>query len=174
MNTIKVSSRIKNEDVDNATSYIKLIQTEISKKQLFGHEDIIRFSLKSFLIILERIHQNNKKHIKFSNHHELLFAKYKGLIEENYRNGLTVSKYAVILNISSKTLTNITKVIINKPASQMISERVILEAKRLLKYTSLQISEIAFKIGFKDVSYFVKYFKKHIGISPRNYRDDTN
>ena len=142
----------------------------MQRKHLFGYEDLIRFSLKSFLIILERIHQGGKRYIKFSSRNELLFAKYKNLVEENYAKNLTINKYAAILNISSKTLTNITKEIVGKPASKIIAERIVLEAQRLLRFTSLQISEIAFKVGFEDASYFVKYFKRHIGVSPSHYR----
>lgn len=161
---------IDNQTYEKASSYIKLMQNEMASKDMFGYEDLIRFSLKSFLIILERIHQRDKKHIKFNNHYELIFAKYKELIEENYSKGLTVNNYANILNISSKTLTNITKRNVNKSASQIISERIILETQRLLKFTSLQVSEIAFRVGFDDPSYFVKYFKRHLGVSPSSYR----
>ena len=163
-----------NEETNNTvSSYITLMQSEMNRKHLFGNEDLIRFSLKSFLIILERIHQKDKKQIEFNNHHELIFAKYKVLVEENYTKNLSISNYAAILNISSKTLTNITKEIVGKPASKIIAERIVLEAQRLLRFTSLQISEIAFKVGFEDASYFVKHFKRHIGVSPSIYRANS-
>ena len=161
---------INEETIKTVSSYISLMQEEINRKHLFGYEDLIRFSLKSFLIILERIHQGDKKQIEFNNPHELIFAKYKELVEENYTKNLSINDYAAILNISSKTLTNITKEIVGKPASKIIAERIILETQRLLKFTSLQISEIAFKVGFDDPSYFVKYFKRNVGVSPNNYR----
>ena len=161
------------ETINTISTYITLMQNEMHRKHLFGYEDLIRFSLKSFLIILERTHQGGKKHIEFSNRHELLFAKYKSLVEENYAKNLTISNYAAILNISSKTLTNITKEIVGKPASKIIAERIVLEAQRLLRFTSLQISEIAFKVGFEDASYFVKHFKRHIGVSPSIYRANS-
>ena len=93
------------------------------------------------------------------------------MIEVHYAEGLSIQEYGNLLHISSKTLTTITKAIVQKPPSQLISERIILEAKRLLKFTSLQISEIAFRLGFEDASYFVKYFKRHIGSVPKNYRN---
>ncbi len=155
-----------------ALTYIKLMQEETSGKQRFGYEDILRFSLKSFLIILERMHHDSeKKHLRFNNHHEQLFAQYKELVEENYKKNCTVTEYADLLNISSKTLTSITKGIVGKSASQLIADRVILEAQRLLKFTTLQVGEIAYKIGFEDASYFVKYFKRHVGKSPSQYRN---
>jgi len=165
---------IDNETAITATSYMDLIRKELAQRGMFGYEDIVRFSLKSLLINLERIHRNDGAiHLKFNNHYELQFAKYKELIEENYEKGLSVGDYAELLNISSKTLTTITKNVIGKSASQLISERIILEAKRLLRFTSLQIGEIAFKVGFEDASYFVKFFKRHVGSSPRKYRNEA-
>ncbi|GAL74554.1 transcriptional regulator [Nonlabens ulvanivorans] len=166
---------IDSETAQAASDYIDIMRDEISRKHMFGYEDIIRYSLKSLLIILERVNQDEDKiHIKFNSHHELIFAQYKSLIEDNYQKGLSVSDYADLLNISSKTLTTITKEVIGKPASQLVSERIILAAQRLLKFSTLQIGEIAFKVGFDDASYFVKYFKRHLNISPSQYRSSVD
>ncbi|KAA1245222.1 helix-turn-helix domain-containing protein [Aquimarina sp. RZ0] len=165
---------IDQETSKTATAYLDLIRKELSQKGMFGYEDIIRFSLKSLLINLERIHQKDGNvRLQFNNHYELQFAKYKELIEENYQNGLSVSEYAQMLNISSKTLSTITRSVVDKPASLLISERIILEAQRLLRFTTLQIGEIAFRIGFEDSSYFIKYFKRFVGISPKTYRKNS-
>jgi AraC-like DNA-binding protein len=165
---------IDDKTVETASVYITLMQKELLQRHQFGYEDNIRFSLKSLLIHLERVHQKNQqKQLSFNNHYELQFAKYKELIEENYSNNFSVTDYANLLNISSKTLNTITKKMIKKSASELISDRVILQAKRLLKFTSLQISEIAFSIGFEDPSYFVKYFKRYVGNSPSTFREES-
>ncbi|TSE09796.1 helix-turn-helix domain-containing protein [Aquimarina algiphila] len=165
---------IDKETAITASSYMDLIRKELSQRDMFGYEDIVRFSLKSLLINLERIHRiEGDTSLQFNNHYELQFAKYKELIEENYEKGLSVSEYAELLNVSSKTLTTITKNVVGKSASQLISERIILEAKRLLRFTALQIGEIAFKVGFEDASYFVKFFKRHVGNSPGGYRNEV-
>ncbi len=159
------------EIIQTGKSYISLIQKELKERHQFGFEDVVRFLLKSFLINLERIHQKStEKKIVHNNIYELQFFKYKELIEDNYNKGLLVNEYARLLHISSKTLTTITKTIVGKTPSQIITERVVLESKRLLKFTSLQIGEIAFRVGFEDLSYFIKYFKRHVGTSPRSYR----
>lgn len=166
---------IDNDTALTAKNYIMLMREELSRKHFFGYEDIIRFSLKSLLITLERVQQKDKqKKLVFNNHYEFQFANYKNLIEEYYQKGLSVQEYASLLNISSKTLNTITKEIVNKSASQLISERVILEAQRLLRFTTLQIGEIAYTLGFTDPSYFIKYFKRFAGTSPKMYRDLLN
>jgi len=162
---------INNEIANIVTNYIHLIKKELDQKGNFGYEDVIRFLLKAMLINLERIHhKNTSKKILLNSAYELQFFKYKELIEMHYKEGLPIHSYANLLHVSPKTLTTITKSIVNKSPSKLITERIILEAKRLLKFTTLQIGEIAFKIGFNDASYFIKYFKKHVGMSPKNYR----
>jgi len=59
---------------------------------------------------------------------------------------------------------------LGKTPMQMIQERVILEAQRLLLYSELNINQICYKLGFDDPSYFVKYFKKHAKIAPSEFR----
>lgn len=143
----------------------------MAKRESFGSEDVIRFLLKSFLINLERIHRKGaEKSIELTSQYELQFFKFKDLVEENYAKNVSIQTYSEYLNISSKTLSTITKSIVNKLPSQLIAERIVLEAKRLLKFTTLQISEIAFRVGFDDASYFVKYFKRQVGSSPSTYR----
>ena len=165
---------IDEETAETARLHSKLILRELSNRTQFGYEDSIRFSLKALLINLERVHRKEEhRQLTFNSHYELQFAKYKELVEENYQKGLSVAEYAQTLHISSKTLNTITKEITGKSASQIISNRIILQTKRLLKFTSLQIGEIAFKVGFEDPSYFVKYFKRHVGNSPNNYRNEV-
>ncbi len=162
---------IPEDTLETASTYLKLMKRELSHRNQFGYKDIIRFTLKSFLITLERIHRtNHSETLELNSAYELQFFKFKELIEAHYKEGLSVKDYASLLHISSKTLTTISKKVVNKSPSIIIAERIILQAKRLLKFTSLQISEIAFKIGFDDASYFVKFFKRHVGMSPSSYR----
>ncbi|TMM56877.1 helix-turn-helix domain-containing protein [Maribacter algarum] len=153
-------------------SYVDLIRTELVKRDQFGTEDVIRYLLKSFLINLERVNRKDtEKNIEFTSQYEFQFYKFKDLLEENYRRNISVKGFADALNISSKTLSTITKRFVNKSPKQLITERIVLEAKRLIRYSSLQISEIAFQLGFDDASYFVKYFRRQVGISPTEYRE---
>lgn len=162
---------IDNKTVAIGLSYIDLMQEELRNRDQFGSEDVVRYLLKSFLINLERIHRkDSEKSIALTNQYELQFYKFKELLEENYTKNIAVHDYAEALHISSKTLATITKNIVSKSPSRLIAERTVLEAKRLLRFTTLQISEIAFRLGFDDASYFVKYFKRQTEISPTGYR----
>ncbi len=159
-----------------ATSYILLMREELSKRGSFGYEAVIRFLLKAFLINLERMHQKGDEDVRTMNlnsAYDLQFYKFKELVEEHFENHCTVHAYAEALNVSSKTLTTIAKTVAGKTPSVIISERLLLESQRLLRYTTLQIGEIAFRLGFEDTSYFIKFFKRHMGDSPNKYRSMT-
>jgi AraC-like DNA-binding protein len=60
--------------------------------------------------------------------------------------------------------------LLNKTPSQMIQERIILEAQRLLVHSELNVNQIGYRLGFDDPSYFLKYFKKHTKMSPSDFR----
>ena len=153
-------------------NYIQLILNELENRSNFGFEDTVRFLLKSFLINLERVHQKRApEKIEVNNTQTLKLYQFKELVEAHYKQGLSVNEYAKLMAVSSKTLNSITKSTTHKSPSELIMGRVVLEAKRLLRYTSLQISEIAYQLGFEDPSYFIKYFKRHVGHSPLEFRN---
>jgi AraC-like DNA-binding protein len=74
------------------------------------------------------------------------------------------------MNLSHYQLNEITKVTVGKTASELINEHIILEAKRYLLATSNQIKDIADHLGYEDVSYFIRFFKKQSGYSPESFR----
>ena len=162
---------ITDDVVDLVSSYVELIQKELSDRQRFGHQEVIRYLLKSILIIFERTHRSGQNEsLKLTDNHQLLYLHFRELLEQYYAKNYSVKDYAALLNISSKTLVTITKTIASKSPSLLISERIVLEAKRLLSFTVFQVNEIAYRLGFEDASYFVKYFKRHTGKSPSDYR----
>lgn len=81
-----------------------------------------------------------------------------------------VSYYAEMLNTTSQNLNALCKKEYSKTASKVIAMHIIKEAKRLLNFTDLSVTEIAFKLDFKDVSHFVKYFKRHEGKTPIQFK----
>ncbi|WP_316839472.1 helix-turn-helix transcriptional regulator [Pedobacter gandavensis] len=83
-----------------------------------------------------------------------------------------VSYYTKQLNLTAYQLNAITKATLNKTCSEVITDYLLLEAKRYLLVTSNQINQIAWHLGYEDVSYFVRFFKKHTGYSPEAFRKD--
>lgn len=98
-------------------------------------------------------------------------------ITERYKNALSVhiyqkqsiTDYADLLNVSPNYLNKCTKNSINKTAQELLTEMLILEAKTLLKYSTLQVSEIAVKLCNQTPSNFARFFKSQTGITPKEY-----
>jgi AraC-like DNA-binding protein len=82
-----------------------------------------------------------------------------------------VAEYANLLNKSPKTISNVFAILGTKSPLQYIQDRKMLEARRLLNYSSRQIKEIAYEIGFEDIQAFSRFFKKQEGISPSKFKE---
>lgn len=95
----------------------------------------------------------------------------KNAIEENYKEKHSASNYASLLNISPNALAKLVKTHFNKTLTDLITERIIIEAKRELYMTSNAVKEIAWLLGYSDEFYFSRLFKTNTGISPQTYRD---
>jgi AraC-like DNA-binding protein len=100
-----------------------------------------------------------------------VYRKFLNLLNmTNPISNLKVNEVASQLNLSPQNLNTITRKASGKSASELISEQVILEAKRYLLHTDKNVSEIAFALNFSDPSHFVKYFKKIAGETPQTFR----
>lgn len=98
------------------------------------------------------------------------FEKLVNLLEANIGSMKKVSQYADRLNLSSYQLNAITKSSVGKTVSDLINEQIILEAKRHLLATDNQVKDIAGHLGYEDVSYFIRFFKKHTKHTPDAFR----
>jgi AraC-like DNA-binding protein len=162
---------IPTQDVDLLGAIVLQIKQELAKQNPFGHQELVRHFLKAFLIQIERIKRDDSDaQLTTRNEKHIQFLRFTELVEQKYKEGLSVSEYANLLNISTKTLADLTNKIVFKTPSSLIQERVILEAQRLLSHSSLNVNQISYQLGFDDPSYFVKYFKKHTNNSPITFR----
>lgn len=93
------------------------------------------------------------------------------LIETNMSDHLQVADYAKKMNLTTYQLNAVTKGALGKTCSEVISDCVVLEAKRRLLATTMQVSQIAWDLGYEDVSYFIRFFKKNTAFSPEAFRN---
>ncbi|WP_448104328.1 helix-turn-helix domain-containing protein [Pedobacter panaciterrae] len=100
-----------------------------------------------------------------------IIRKFNLLVEANFKSEHSVSFYAGQLCKSPKTLSNLFAIFNQKTPSQLIQERIIVEAKRLLYYTDKSVKHITFELGFEDMAYFSNFFKKNMGLSPSDFRN---
>lgn len=136
-----------------------------------GYRDIIRASLEIFFIEFIRQSPNPKAPSIIANPYtQDRFEEFLELLDKNIATCKQVTQYTDLMSLSPYQLNEITKSSIDKTASELINEHIILEAKRYLLATPNQIKEIADLLGYEDVSYFIRFFKKHTGHSPEAFR----
>jgi AraC-like DNA-binding protein len=94
------------------------------------------------------------------------------LLETHIATKKQVGQYARMLHLSAFQLNSITKETVGKTCSELITEQVLLESKRYLLATHYQVNQVASHLGYEDVSYFIRFFKKHTGYSPEAFRQN--
>jgi AraC family transcriptional regulator, transcriptional activator of pobA len=95
---------------------------------------------------------------------------FEKLIETHYKDYKSVKDFADKLNITPNYLNAICTKTIGRTAGEIIRDRVILEAKRLLLHSSMSVCEMAYHLGYDDCSYFIRVFKKDVGSTPEQFR----
>lgn len=111
--------------------------------------------------------------IEGKNRQDEVFKKFMNLVHDYCSSQREVTFYANELCISTKYLTGICRSVTGAPAKKIIDDFAILEIKVLLQSTELTIQEIADRLGFPDQSYLGRYFKRHEGMSPREYQNTS-
>lgn len=133
--------------------------------------EMLQVLLKRLIIITTRMAREQYIRDKALTSDKLdLVRKYNMLVEAHFRKEKQVKFYAEKLYKSPKTLSNVFALYNHKSPLLIIQERVLMEAKRLLFYTEKTSKEIAYELGFEDASHFSKFFKKHTGQAPTDFK----
>jgi AraC-like DNA-binding protein len=137
------------------------------------YPEAIKANLDIFFIELVRQRRNLQDQSKSGDlHAQKILEEFLELLEAHFLTDKQVSFYTDNLHLSPYQLNAITKALLGKTSSELINEQVILEAKRQLLATSNTINQIADHLGYEDVSYFIRFFKKHTGHSPAAFRNN--
>ncbi len=163
-------------DENSANTFSMLIQQIIGEMESQGIEqnEMLVSYLKVFLITATRLkvqQQKNTKPPQVKSKKLTIIQDLKAAIDKNYKDLHSASDYSSLLNISANALAKITKEFFNKTLTDLIAERIIIEAKRELYLTKKPIKEIAFELGYNDELYFSRFFKANVDISPQLYRE---
>lgn len=151
-----------------AVFYELLQKTEAElKEKPYQYLISIRNYIELLLVELNRAKVDNGDEIWKP---DALFLKFLEAIRTHFSNNYPLAKFAEILGTTEAKLNELSKLHTNKTAQNIIFSLIISEAKRLLRYHSLSVKEIAFQLGFNDPFYFSNFFKKHTQISPKEYK----
>ncbi|WP_054851005.1 AraC family transcriptional regulator [Olleya sp. ITB9] len=118
---------------------------------------------------LEGLKQFQPFHLKQSKQVNI-FLDFKALLELHFKASRNADFYAEKLNITYKHLNTVCKATVSITAKQFIDQFIVLEAKRLLINSDIKSTELAYSLGFEESTNFVKYFKKHTGFTPNNFK----
>jgi AraC family transcriptional activator of pobA len=146
-----------------------ILQEAAEKKPNF--EAVIKASLGIFFIELVR-QQGDGPLAKTSLYSQERLEKFLELLETHIFTHKQVAQYAEMLHLSAYQLNAIAKAALDKTCSELINDHIVLEAKRCLLATSNQVNQTAYRLGYEDVSYFIRFFKKQTGYSPEAFRNN--
>ena len=99
-----------------------------------------------------------------------IYQDYCQLVLKNYQQWHHVNQYAEAMHITLPHLCATIKAVSSRTAGDIITEAILTDAKAQLKITNLQIKEIALSLGFDNIGFFNRFFKAHVGVTPKSYR----
>jgi len=154
---------------ENFNLLLVLFKKEFERIDHFQGE-MLMVLLKRLLIMLNRLSNKVLPEQELPNTKSIVIGKFNYLVEKHFREKHKVSEYAELLHKSPKSLSNLFLKYSKKTPYQIISERICLEAQKLLTFTDKTISEIAYDLEFTEASHFSKFFKKQTGVPPKEYK----
>ena len=158
---------IKINEENELSKYLEIINSEYLKNE--NDTILLQNLLFTFLLKLENVAQNQYQTANLVAEQNV-YIQFISLLENNFKSNHNVTYYSENLNVTSKKLNSILTKITGKTASELIIDRIIIEAKRLLAYSDLSIKEIAYFLGFDDNHYFSRIFKKKVLLSPELFK----
>jgi AraC-like DNA-binding protein len=156
--------RLDEEAAKGLGDIYKMMEEEYHKG---NHFVMMKALLKVLLLKLISV-----KELEFTGHdtHQKRVYEFLMLLEGNFQTVTNIDFYAGKLGISSKRLNQILKEKLDKTGTQIIHDRIILEAKRKMIHSEITIKEIAYELGFSDRPYFSRFFKKQTGQTPEEFQ----
>lgn len=158
---------INHRDAETLTQVMNLIIGEYHNPA--GTYLILKALIKVYLLNLIRL---NQQYFLEQDVNQKRVYQFIVLLDKYYKEQRNAVFYAATMNISAKRLNQILKVKMNKSITQLLHERLILEAKRMLISSEKNIKEIAFELNFGDPAYFCRFFKKNTQVSPEKFQQN--
>ena len=169
--------KLEQTEVDLMMKYYELLVFKMDHQEMnFGREtvrDIIRCFAYDLLSNINR-HLNQDNDEDMLRQSDRIYRRFMFLLADNTNVNRSVKSYADELCVSPKYLTSVCRKHSDYTASELIATAIISRIKQLLLYSDLSIKEVASEMGFDNLSFFGKYVRKHLGLSPNHYRKANN
>jgi AraC family transcriptional regulator, transcriptional activator of pobA len=170
--------RILNTNENTAEFQFIISLIEKIREEIFCYlperEIMLQSLFTTFLTSIFRITQAQNEEKIIHNQRSLsIFKLFVDRIKETKKPQKTITEYANEIKITPIHLNRICQNIAQKTATQVVNDFFVGEAQKLLRHTSLSISEVAYQLNFEDAAYFSRLFKKHTGKSPKGFRENS-
>lgn len=163
--------KLNKTDFEKYTKTCNNITDELNLPSDNSKPIILKNLLHNFLLLAER-EKRKQGFTELKKGADLDYTLlFRDLLESNYTKLKSVHDYAQLIFISEKRLGQATSKVLGKAPKEIINDRILLEAKRLLVHTHLSIKEVGQELGFEDPAYFVRYFKKNTATTPVEFRE---
>jgi AraC-like DNA-binding protein len=161
---------INNEEaLAGMVDYFNMLRRVIRVKDHPNRSEVVRYiTLAFFYGIGGYLHHPIEP--EKESHQEVLVEKFLNMVQTNYKRQRSLEFYADKLCLTPKHLSKVIKDTTGKSANDIIDEHVVLEAKALLKSTNMTVQQIGDELNFSCQSFFGKYFKRIVGVSPKEYK----
>lgn len=164
--------KVTEEEAERLLNLVNEMNREYSLTAAFAHKDYMQYLIRIFLIRVMRTGERAEpEKLYVTSTANLMFVRFRQLLEQNFRRVHTVKEYAQMLNVSTRSLTEYVKKSVHRTPLELINERICLEAKRQIQHSTLRINQIGYDLGFDDPSYFVKFFKRQTKHKPTDFRE---
>ena len=166
---------LQHDEIGIVQQHVQIVNAVIRSDFAYTDECISHLISSVFFLfgsfLNKRLERQQQEDQPVSTRHKIVFKNFIALVAKHHNKERGVGFYADKLCITPKYLSKIVKDTSGQSAPQWIDQYVILEAKQLLKHSDRCIKEISDELNFPDPSFFFKYFKKHTGLTPNQYRN---
>lgn len=159
-------------DFDSLVASVELLQKEFGRDAK-GHLALLLALGESAFVHLSRLlvasepvaaqRQERSEDLR-------VFLNFCDLVEAHFRDHLTLTEYAGRLSVTEARLNDICRRMADLPSKEVVHERLLQEARRLLRYSAVPVTEISYQLGFADPAYFSRFFTKRTGVPPSQFR----
>lgn len=162
---------LEDKEADTIKEYFYLIQSKVYAREHHFRKELVRSLMKSLIYdISNTIYQIQHLSTTKKTRAESIFTNFIKLVEQNFRSERRVGWYAEQLNITPKYLSESVKSVSKRRPNDWIDNYVTMEIRVMLKNSTMTIKDIAAHLHFANQSFLGKYFKEHVGMSPKEYR----
>lgn len=164
---------IRAEAANALQGLLELMYAETAGIDAKYSRSILKNYLNAFLLTVEREKQGNAANTlpRVKTQFDNRVLQLRHILEQHFRQEHQAGFYAEAVSLTPKRLSEITKEAVGKTVTEMLHDRLVLEAKRQLAYSQRSVKEICYELGFEDPAYFSRFFRNHTGYAPHDFRD---